>query len=72
MEYIEMKCQTALNKLRRKIPYGLDLNIYRGCEHGCKYCYAIYSHQYLGDEDYFERVYYKKYFRCIRKRIIIT
>lgn len=59
MKYIEMKCKTALNKLKRRIPYGWDLNIYRGCEHGCKYCYAIYSHQYLDDDNYFEKVYHK-------------
>lgn len=33
---IETKCDSALNKLKRKIPYGWDLNIYRGCEHGCE------------------------------------
>ena len=29
------------------MPYKWDLNIYRGCEHRCKYCYALYSHKYL-------------------------
>jgi len=46
--YNEIQAQSALNKLKRKIPYGWDLNIYRGCAHGCKYCYAMYSHDYLG------------------------
>lgn len=57
--YKEMQCVTACNKLKRKIPYGWDLNIYRGCEHGCKYCYAMYSHDYLGDEEYFKDIYVK-------------
>lgn len=48
----EISCTTALNKLKRKIPYGWDLNIYRGCSHHCKYCYAIYSHEYLGEQDF--------------------
>ncbi|MGE0077668.1 MAG: radical SAM protein [Bacteroidales bacterium] len=56
---IETECSNALNELKRKIPYGWDLNIYRGCEHGCKYCYAIYSHDYLNDNGYFENVYVK-------------
>ena len=30
------------------IPHGLSLNPYRGCEHGCVYCFARPSHAYLG------------------------
>lgn len=60
MKYIKIDNKTALNKLKRKIPYGWDLNIYRGCEHGCKYCYAISSHDYLKNNNYFGCVYYKK------------
>lgn len=59
MEYKEIKCATALNKLKRKIPYSWDLNIYRGCEHGCTYCYAMYSHNYLDKEDFFQEIHVK-------------
>ncbi|MFA7043689.1 MAG: hypothetical protein WC186_05035 [Bacteroidales bacterium] len=31
-EFIPTTCVSALNNLRRKTPYGWDLNIYRGCE----------------------------------------
>lgn len=47
----EIKAASALHHLKRKIPYGWDLNIYRGCSHGCIYCYALYSHSYLGFGD---------------------
>ena len=57
--YKEIICSEACNKLKRKIPYSWDLNIYRGCKHGCKYCYAIYSHQYLEAEEYFDDIYIK-------------
>ena len=57
--YNEMTCTVACNELKKKIPFAWDLNIYRGCEHGCKYCYAMYSHQYLDSEQYFEDIYVK-------------
>lgn len=30
------------------IPFEVSLNPYRGCEHGCIYCYARPGHEYLG------------------------
>jgi DNA repair photolyase len=30
------------------IPFSVSLNPYRGCEHGCIYCYARPTHEFLG------------------------
>ena len=58
--YNEIRVQSALNKLKRKVPYGWDLNIYRGCGHGCHYCYAMYSHDYIDTAKSFHNDIYVK------------
>ena len=56
----EIRCQQACNNLKNTgLPYGWDMNIYRGCQHGCVYCYAIYSHDYISKDDYHSDLYVK-------------
>jgi len=59
VKYREVQAKSALHKLKRKVPYGWDLNIYRGCEHACRYCYALYSHKYMNSTDYFGEIFVK-------------
>lgn len=60
MQVNEISCKSALHRLNNtKLPYKWDLNIYRGCGNGCKYCYALYSHKYMESEDFFDSLYVK-------------
>lgn len=60
MPYQEITCNTAIGHLKRQFPYAWNMNPYRGCAHGCRYCFAMYSHRYLDDSgDYFNDIYVK-------------
>lgn len=44
------KTQQVINRVSRTsdVPFDWTLNPYRGCEHGCVYCFARPYHEYLG------------------------
>ncbi|MDH6603414.1 DNA repair photolyase [Bacilli bacterium PM5-9] len=62
MEYKKIICKSVLSKSSGRYPYKYSANIYRGCLHSCQYCYAIYSHKFLGDDNFFETIYIKENF----------
>ena len=41
--YQEVDCRSALNRVKG-MPFEWTLNPYRGCTHGCHYCYARRYH----------------------------
>src|SRR5271165_4568369 len=66
VEYFTLPARALLNRCvsKRKLPFTWTINPYRGCEFGCKYCYARYTHEFLElhDPDAFERNILVKHF----------
>ena len=52
----ETTAKTILHYHERQFATNWDANIYRGCEHNCRYCFAQYSHKYLENKDFFNNI----------------
>ncbi len=49
--YRELQTRSLVNRCDSpRVPFEWTVNPYRGCAMGCRYCYAAYTHQYLGLE----------------------
>jgi DNA repair photolyase len=63
-EYRALQVRSILNKSvsKRGLPFGRSINPYRGCEFGCRYCYARYTHEFmeLRNPDLFEHLIFVK------------
>jgi len=47
-EYFLLPVKSILNECHsERVPFRWTINPYRGCEFGCKYCYARYTHEYM-------------------------
>ena len=49
IEFRTLKVRSILNKSvsKRQLSLAYSINPYRGCEFGCKYCYARYTHEFM-------------------------
>jgi DNA repair photolyase len=49
VEFKTLQVRTLLNKSvsKRRLSQAYSINPYRGCEFGCKYCYARYTHEFM-------------------------
>ena len=61
-EYYLLPVRSILNRCDSdRVPFTWTVNPYRGCEFGCRYCYARYTHEYMElDGGEFERKIYVK------------
>jgi DNA repair photolyase len=61
VEYLEMPARSILNRSKPGMPFQWTINPYRGCEFGCKYCYARYTFEFMEMpvEDFADRIFAK-------------
>lgn len=60
-EYVEVRVKSVLNRVEG-MPFRWSINPYRGCAHGCPFCYARKTHWFLdqdGVADWSRRVFVK-------------
>jgi len=64
VEFRPLESSELVNRLNDpRLPFGWTVNPFRGCEFGCRYCYARPTHGYLGHADPIEferRIYVKE------------
>jgi DNA repair photolyase len=70
VEYFELQTRRFIGRGSGRMSSIFTLNPYRGCEFGCKYCYARYAHEFmeLRDPELFERKIFAKQFKSIAFR----
>jgi DNA repair photolyase len=63
VEYLSLPSRSILNRCSSpRMPFSWTINPYRGCEFGCRYCYARYTHEFMelrNPEDFENRIYSK-------------
>ena len=62
-QYFFLPVKSILNRCEsRRVPFEWTINPYRGCEFGCHYCYARYTHEYmeLDGGEFEKRIFVKK------------
>jgi DNA repair photolyase len=47
VEYFDLPTRKLLNRTTDRMPFQWTINPYRGCEFGCRYCYARYTHEFM-------------------------
>lgn len=77
VQYFSLESRRYIGRTSgRRMPFEWTVNPYRGCEFGCKYCYARYTHEFMelrDSVDFEQRIYAKEFrpepFRAELRRI---
>jgi len=73
VEYFTLESKSLLNRCvsRRQLPFTWTMNPYRGCEFGCRYCYARYTHEFMEMRDgldFEQKIYVKQHTASLLRR----
>jgi len=73
VEYFTLPAKSLLNRCvsRRGLPFTWTINPYRGCEFGCQYCYARYTHEFMEMRDgaeFEQKIYVKQHTADLLRR----
>jgi DNA repair photolyase len=74
-EYYSLPVRSILNHCdSERVPFAWTVNPYRGCEFGCKYCYARYTHEYmeLDGGEFESKIYVKQNAAALTDRDLAT
>jgi DNA repair photolyase len=73
VEYFTLPAKSLLNRCNsgRGMPFTWTINPYRGCEFGCQYCYARYTHEFMELRDgreFEQKIYVKQHTSGLLRR----
>jgi DNA repair photolyase len=73
VEYFTLPAKSLLNRCvsRRSLPFTWTINPYRGCEFGCHYCYARYTHEFMelrDGKEFEQKIYVKQHTADLLRR----
>ena len=74
-EYYLLPVKSILNRCSSdRVPFTWTVNPYRGCEFGCRYCYARYTHEFmeLDGADFERKIYVKQNTGGLARRELAT
>jgi DNA repair photolyase len=75
VEYFVLPAKSIVNRCEsRRVPFPWSVNPYRGCEFGCKYCYARYTHEYMEipGADFERKIFVKKDAGAVAARDLLS
>lgn len=71
-DFTELSIRSILNRCTSdRLPFTWTINPYRGCEFGCQYCYARYTHEFMElrqPEDFERRIFVKQNAAALLRR----